>query len=79
MALDPRLANVELLALAALRVKSRQGTPDDPHNVIWLEGLPGDPPREALSPSGIYLPRKCATEAEWYASVARFRVPRCTA
>ena len=41
MALDPRLASVELLALAALRLTQRHGAPDDPYAVVWLEGLPG--------------------------------------
>ena len=75
MALDPRLGSVELLALAAMRAKQRQGAQDDPFAVIWLTGLPGDPPPDELSPSGIYLPRKCATVEEWYASVACFRAP----
>ena len=73
MALDPRLANVQILALAALRLTSRHAAPDDPYAVVWLEGKPGDPPPAALSPSGIYLPRKCATVEEWYQSVACFR------
>ena len=75
MARDPRLASVEFLTIAALRMKGRQGVVDDPYKVVWLEGLPGDPPPDAWSPSGIYLPRKCATIEEWYASVARFRAP----
>jgi hypothetical protein len=74
MALDPRLASVQILALAALRVKSRHGAPEDLYPVTWLEGLPGDPPDD-LSPCGIFLPRKCATIEEWYQSVARFRTP----
>jgi hypothetical protein len=78
VALDPRLASVELLALAALRMKQRQGVQDDPYPVTWLEGLPGDPPPDDLRPGGIYLPRKCATVEEWYQSVAHFRVPEPT-
>ena len=76
MALDPRLANVHILALAALRVKGRQGAQDDLYNVVWLEGWPGDPPPDDLRLGGIYLPRKCATIEEWYDSVARFRAPQ---
>jgi hypothetical protein len=75
MALDPRLASVELLALAALRAKQRQGSPEDPYPVTWLEGAPGDPPPDDLRPGGIYLPRKCESVEEWYQSVARFRAP----
>ena len=73
MALDQRLASAELLALAAVRVKQRQHAQADPYGVVWLTGAPGDPPPDAVSPSGIYLPRKCATVEEWYQSVACFR------
>ena len=67
MVLDPRLASVELLALAALRAKQRQGSQADPYAVVWLgmDGLPEDPADEGRSPSGIYLPRKCASVEEW--------------
>jgi hypothetical protein len=75
VALDPRLADITVLALAALRAKQRQGAQEDPYPVTWLEGLPGDPPPDDLRTGGIYLPRKCATVEEWYASVARFRAP----
>jgi hypothetical protein len=75
VALDPRLASVELLALAALRARERQGAQDDPSPVTWLEGFPGDPPPDDLRTGGIYLPRKCATVEAWYESVARFRAP----
>ena len=73
MALDGRLASVQLLALAALRLRERQAALADPYEVVWLDGLPGAPPPAKVSPSGIYLPRKCATVEEWYESVACFR------
>ena len=44
MALDPRLSNVQLLAIAAMRAKGRQGAQADPYPVTWLESGPGDPP-----------------------------------
>ena len=75
MVLDARLADMQLLALAALRVKQRQGAQQDPYPVTWLEGGPGDPPPDDLHPGGIFLPRKCATVEEWYVSVACFRPP----
>jgi hypothetical protein len=68
VAIDPRLASVELLALAALRLKQRQGSPSDPHAVVWLDEYLTDPTEAGHSPSGIYLPRKCATAEEWYNS-----------
>jgi hypothetical protein len=70
VALDPRLASVELLALAALRAKQRQGSQADPSAVVWLgmDGLPEDPAGAGRSPSGLYLPRKCASVEEWYHS-----------
>jgi hypothetical protein len=66
VALDPRLASIELLALAALRARQRQGSQEDPYAVTWL-GMDGEPedPDAADSPSGIYLPRKCASIEEW--------------
>ena len=69
MALDARLANVQLLALAAMRAKQRQDAQTDPTQVVWL-GMDGEPedPDAAVSPSGIYLPRKCASVEAWYTS-----------
>jgi hypothetical protein len=66
MALDPRLASAELLVLAAMRAKQRQGSQADPFAVTWL-GMDGEPedPDAAHSPSGIYLPRECASAEEW--------------
>jgi hypothetical protein len=66
VALDPRLMNVQLLALAALRLKQRSDRQTDPYQVVWL-GMDGEPedPDAADSPSGIYLPRKCASIEEW--------------
>ena len=49
MALDPRLASVELLALAAMRAKERQVTAPGREVVLRVvyEGTPwGDPPEE---------------------------------
>jgi hypothetical protein len=82
VALDPRLASPELLALAALRVKQRRDSQTDPTQVVWL-GMDGEPedPDAAESPSGIYLPRKCASVEAWYTSPliagmrARLRAP----
>ena len=70
MALDPRLAHTPLLVLAAMRAKQRQGAQADPYAVVWLgmNGLPEDPADEGRSPSGIYLPRKCASIEEWATS-----------
>jgi hypothetical protein len=70
VALDPRLASVELLALAALRAKQRQGSQTDLYQVTWLgmDGLPENPEDAERSPSGVYLPRKCQTAEEWYHS-----------
>jgi hypothetical protein len=77
MALDPRLANVQLLALAAMRARQRQGSQVDPFAVVWL-GMNGEPedPDAADSPSGIYLPSKAASVEEWYNSplIAGMRV-----
>jgi hypothetical protein len=70
MALDPRLASAELLALAAMRAKQRQGSQADAYAVVWLgmDGRPEDPADEGRSPSGIYLPRKAASVEEWVKS-----------
>jgi hypothetical protein len=66
VALDPRLMSVELLTLAAMRAKQRRDSQTDPYPVVWL-GMDGEPedPDAADSPSGIYLPRKCASIEEW--------------
>jgi hypothetical protein len=65
VALDPRLANVQLLALAALRLRERSDRQSDPYAVTWLEEYLDDPTEAGPSPSGIYLPRKCASVDEW--------------
>jgi hypothetical protein len=75
MALDGRLASPELLALAALRLRQRQAAQSDPFAVRWLDQYYDDPTDAGDSPSGIFLPVKCASEEEWYNSplVAGFR------
>jgi hypothetical protein len=72
---DPRLANAQLLALAALRLKQRQDSQSDPYAVTWLDQYYDDPADAGPSPSGIYLPKKCASAEEWYNSplIAGFR------
>jgi hypothetical protein len=65
VALDPRLANVQLLALAALRLRQRQDSQDDQYRVVWLDEYHDDPTEAGHSPSGVYLPRKAASEEEW--------------
>jgi hypothetical protein len=72
---DPRLASVELLALAALRLRQRQQSESDPHAVRWLNQYYDDPTEAGYSPSGIFLPKKYATAEEWLQSplVAFFR------
>jgi hypothetical protein len=40
----------------------------DPHDVVWLDAYLDDPTAAGDSPSGIYLPRKCASVEEWYHS-----------
>lgn len=66
MALDPRLANSTLLAVAALRLTQRQERQADVDPVVWLtmDGEPEDPEADGQ----MYLPRKCATAEEWYNS-----------
>jgi hypothetical protein len=66
MALDPRLASPQLLALAAMRLKQRQGTPSDPYAVTWLDEYTDDLTQVGDSPSGIFLPRKAASIEAWY-------------
>jgi hypothetical protein len=65
---DPRLANVQLLALAALRLRQRQQSQSDPYAVAWLDKYYEDPTEAGTSPSGIYLPKKSASEEEWLES-----------
>jgi hypothetical protein len=62
--------SLEVLMLAALRAKQRQGSQADPYGVVWLgpDGLPEDPAEAGCSPSGIYLPRKAASVEAWYHS-----------
>jgi hypothetical protein len=63
---DPLLAHIELLAVAAVRVKQRRERQPDPYPVVWLTmtGEPEDPDAEGP----LWLPRKCATAEEWYHS-----------
>jgi hypothetical protein len=68
MALDPRLANIQLLALAALRAKQRQESQADPYAVVVLDEYLDDPTAAGDSPSGIYLPRKADSIEAWYNS-----------
>jgi hypothetical protein len=55
----------QLLALAAFRIQQRQERQADPYAVTWLEEYLDDPTEAGPSPSGIYLPRKCASVDEW--------------
>ena len=43
MALDPRLAHTQLLAIAALRLRQRQENQTDPTDVGWLSEYLDDP------------------------------------
>jgi hypothetical protein len=75
MALDPRLMSVELLALAAVRLRERRAQQTDPYGVCWLDEYVDDPTEAGDSPSGIYLPRKADSIEAWYNSplIAGFR------
>jgi hypothetical protein len=81
MALDARLANVQLLTLAALRARERQRTQPKPGRVVVLKILydaaPEEPPLEGAT-HVLYLPEKAPSAEAWYHSplVARFRQPR---
>jgi hypothetical protein len=68
MALDPRLADIQLLTLAAMRAKERQDSKEDRYGVVWLDEYLDDPTEAGDSPSGIFLPRKAASVEEWYYS-----------
>jgi hypothetical protein len=68
MALDPRLLSAEILTLAAMRARQRQDSRTDPHAVVWLDEYLDDPTEAGDSPSGIFLPRKCTSEEEWFHS-----------
>ena len=76
MALDPRLASVELLTLAAMRAKQRQEAAPDQAVVLQIEydAFEDEPPllgeRYVL-----YLPAKAPSVEAWYTATARFREP----
>jgi hypothetical protein len=65
MALDPRLASPQLLALAALRLRQKQQSQLDPFAVCWLDEYHADPTEAGDSPSGVFLPRKAASVEAW--------------
>jgi hypothetical protein len=57
--------NLQILALAALRVKQRQESQADPYAVVWLDEYLDDPTEAGNSPSGLFLPRKAESIEAW--------------
>jgi hypothetical protein len=77
MALDPRLASVELLTVAALRARSRQQ--QEPTRAVVLQivyDAYGDEPEVLGERHVLYLPEQAPSVEAWYRSTARFREPR---
>ena len=74
MALDPRLASVQLLTLAAMRAKERQAAAPDQVVVLQVEydAYEDEPP--LLGEQYVYvLPAKAPSAEDWYRATAHFR------
>ena len=76
MALDPRLASPQLLALAAMRLTQRQDTAPTPAVVLQFDydAYDEEPPR-AGERYVLYLPQQAPSVEAWYQATARFRDP----
>ena len=74
MALDPRLADPLLLALAARRAKARQATAPNQAVVLQIEyDAYGDEPPLKGEQYVLYLSEKAPSVEAWYKATARFR------
>jgi hypothetical protein len=76
MALDPRLANVQLLAIAARRATSRLSAPPTEAVVLQIVyDASGDEPPLLGERYVLYLPQHAPSVEAWYRATARFRDP----
>jgi hypothetical protein len=74
MALDPRLADPLLLALAARRAKARQATAPNQAVVLQIEyDAYGDEPPLKGEQYVLYLPNKAPSIEAWYTATEHFR------
>jgi hypothetical protein len=66
---DSRLADLHLLALAAMRARARRRTQPEPSRVVVLkilyDGTPEEPPLEGAT-HVLYLPEKALSAEAWY-------------
>ena len=76
MALDPRLADPLLLALAAMRVKELKQAASLQAVVVQIEyDAYEDEPPLLGERYVLYLPQKAPSAEAWYRATARFREP----
>ena len=76
VALDPRLASIELLTLAALRARQRQDAEPTRTVVLQIEyDAYGDEPPLLGERYVLVLPQKAPSVEAWYQAMARFRDP----
>ena len=76
MALDPRLSDVTLLAIAARRAKARAVQAPEQAVVIQIEyDAYEDEPPLLGERYVLYLPQKAPSVEAWYTATARFRHP----
>jgi hypothetical protein len=77
MALDARLACLEILVMAAKRAKERQATPPPTQAVVLqieYDAYGEEPPTKGER-YVLYLPAKAPSVEAWYKATARFREP----
>jgi hypothetical protein len=74
VALDPRLANIQLLALAAMRARQRAATQPGEAVVLQIEyDAYGDEPPLKGEQYVLYLPNKAPSVEAWYKATEHFR------